>query len=108
MTTLARLARVKGGAASVLLTTVNASVQRVPAKALVAAQSLSAAPGNAIALDGVVNGRAQWVSAHAHCARHGRVCGARRSHRPLPPGLPQPIRLDFFGDTLEIIRSFDP
>ena len=25
-----------------------------------------------------------------------------------PPGLPQPIRLDFFGDTLESIRSFDP
>jgi transcription-repair coupling factor (superfamily II helicase) len=25
-----------------------------------------------------------------------------------PPGLPAPIRLDFFGDTLESIRSFDP
>ena len=25
-----------------------------------------------------------------------------------PPGLPSPIRLDFFGDTLESIRAFDP
>jgi transcription-repair coupling factor (superfamily II helicase) len=25
-----------------------------------------------------------------------------------PPGLPNPIRLDFFGDTLESIRAFDP
>ena len=25
-----------------------------------------------------------------------------------PPGAPAPVRLDFFGDTLESIRSFDP
>ena len=25
-----------------------------------------------------------------------------------PPGMPLPIRLDFFGDTLETIRPFDP
>ena len=25
-----------------------------------------------------------------------------------PPGMDQPVRLDFFGDTLESIRSFDP
>ena len=25
-----------------------------------------------------------------------------------PPGAPAPIRLDFFGDTLESIRAFDP
>jgi transcription-repair coupling factor (superfamily II helicase) len=25
-----------------------------------------------------------------------------------PPGMPAPIRLDFFGDTLESIRTFDP
>ena len=24
------------------------------------------------------------------------------------PGMPQPVRLDFFGDTLESIRAFDP
>ena len=25
-----------------------------------------------------------------------------------PPGVPDPVRLDFFGDTLESIRTFDP
>ena len=25
-----------------------------------------------------------------------------------PPGMAEPVRLDFFGDTLETIRSFDP
>ena len=25
-----------------------------------------------------------------------------------PPGQPSPVRLDFFGDTLESIRTFDP
>ena len=24
------------------------------------------------------------------------------------PGMAQPVRLDFFGDTLELIRAFDP
>src|SRR5436190_11869181 len=47
MTALSRLARVKGrDRPSVLITTVNAALQRVPARAPVATQSLSAAPGN--------------------------------------------------------------
>src|SRR5439155_24894471 len=49
MTALSRLARLKGrDRPSVLLTTVNAALQRVPARALVATQSLAAAPGNMI------------------------------------------------------------
>src|SRR5215472_7488097 len=55
MTVLARLARLKGRAgASVLLTTVNAVLQRVPQKSLIGAQTLSAAPGNMLAMDGIV------------------------------------------------------
>jgi len=109
MTTLARLSRVKGGCAAVVLTTVNASVQRVPARALVAAQSLSAAPGNAIALDGVV----EWAERNGYLrtptVRDTGEYAVRGGLIDLfPPGLPQPIRLDFFGDTLETIRTFDP
>src|SRR5712672_3282076 len=49
MTALSRLARLKGrDRPSVQLTTVNAALQRVPARMLVATQSLSAAPGNVI------------------------------------------------------------
>src|SRR5215213_7809610 len=56
MTTLARLARRKGHERpSVLLTTVNAALQRVPAKAQVATQAFSAAPGNQIDMAGITS-----------------------------------------------------
>src|SRR5436305_2981375 len=53
MTTLSRLARLKGRERpGLVLTTVNAALQRVPAKDVIATQSLSAAPGNVLAMDG--------------------------------------------------------
>ena len=49
MTALSRLARIQGrDKPAVLLTTVNAALQRVPAKGLIARQALSAAPGNTL------------------------------------------------------------
>ncbi|MFG1411378.1 transcription-repair coupling factor [Xanthobacter sp. VTT E-85241] len=109
MSTLARLARVRGGEASVLLTTVNASVQRVPAKEVLAAQSLAAKPGNAMALEGIV----EWAERNGYLrtptVRDTGEYAVRGGLIDLfPPGLAQPIRLDFFGDTLESIRAFDP
>src|SRR5947207_14940943 len=54
MTALSRLAHLKGHErASVLLTTINAALQRVPAKSLVATQSLSAVPGPIIDMAGI-------------------------------------------------------
>ena len=55
MIALSRLARTTGrDRSAVLLTTVNAALQRVPARKLVAAQALSAAPGNMLKMDGIV------------------------------------------------------
>ncbi|KAB2877846.1 MAG: transcription-repair coupling factor [Pseudorhodoplanes sp.] len=110
MMTLSRLAHVKGRETpSILLTTVNAILQRVPPKALVAGQSLSAAPGNVLGMDGVVrwlelNGylRASTVREPGEYAVRGGILDL------YPPGLDEPVRLDFFGDTLESIRTFDP
>jgi transcription-repair coupling factor (superfamily II helicase) len=94
---------------SVLLTTVNAAVQRVPARDVVAKEALSAAPGNMLAMDGIVawlelNGfmRASTVREAGEYAVRGGIIDL------YPPGLADPVRLDFFGDTLESIRSFDP
>jgi transcription-repair coupling factor (superfamily II helicase) len=109
MITLSRLARIKGrDRASVLLTTVNSVLQRVPPKEVVKTQSLSAAPGNVLDLDGVVrwlelNGytRTSTVREPAEYALRGGIIDL------FPPGLELPIRLDFFGDTLESIRTFD-
>jgi transcription-repair coupling factor (superfamily II helicase) len=110
MITLARLARLKGReGASILLTTVNAVLQRVPAKALLASQTLAAAPGNMLAMDGIVkwldlNGfiRASTVREAGDYAVRGGILDL------FAPGMAEPVRLDFFGDTLESIRSFDP
>ena len=55
MMTLARLATTRGHEkASILLTTVNAVLQRVPPRDRVSGQSLSAAPGNVLGMDHVV------------------------------------------------------
>jgi transcription-repair coupling factor (superfamily II helicase) len=110
MTALARLARLKGReGGSILLTTVNAALQRVPQKALLATQTLAAAPGNMLAMDGIVkwlelNGflRASTVREPGDYAVRGGILDL------FAPGMPEPVRLDFFGDTLESIRSFDP
>ena len=110
MTALARLARLKGRErAAVVLTTVNAIVQRVPARELVAGQAFSATPGNMLAMDGIVawlelNGytRASTVREAGEYAVRGGLIDL------FPPGQPDPVRLDFFGDTLESIRTFDP
>jgi transcription-repair coupling factor (superfamily II helicase) len=110
MMTLARLARVKGRAhPAVLLTTVNAALQRVPARELVAKQALSAAPGNVLPMSGItawldLNGfnRASTVREPGDYAVRGGIVDL------YAPGMDAPVRLDFFGDTLESIRSFDP
>ena len=122
MTALSRLARRKappnppqqagqgkGARPSVLLTTVNAAVQRVPARDVLARQALSAAPGTMLAMDGIVawlelNGfmRASTVREPGEYAVRGGIIDL------YPPGVADPVRLDFFGDTLESIRSFDP
>ena len=110
MMTLARLAHVTGRERpAVLLTTVNAILQRVPVRGLIARQSLSAAPGNMLPLASVtqwleLNGfnRASTVREPGDYALRGGIVDL------FAPGMDEPVRLDFFGDTLESIRSFDP
>ncbi|MCX7310499.1 MAG: transcription-repair coupling factor [Alphaproteobacteria bacterium] len=110
MTVLSRLARIKGrDKPAVVLTTVNAALQRVPARDLIGKQALSAAPGNVLGMDGIVrwlelNGfiRAGTVREFGDYAVRGGILDLFAS------GMDLPVRLDFFGDTLESIRSFDP
>jgi transcription-repair coupling factor (superfamily II helicase) len=108
--TLARLARVKGRQhPAVLLTTVNAVLQRVPPREEIAKQSLSAAPGNVLPMAGIT----QWLELNgfnrAATVREAGDYAVRGGIIDLfAPGMAEPVRLDFFGDTLESIRSFDP
>jgi transcription-repair coupling factor (superfamily II helicase) len=109
-TTLSRLARVEArDRAAVLLATVNAVLQRVPAKNVIAKQALSAAPGNVLGMEGVsrwleLNGfiRASTVREAGEYAVRGGILDL------FAPGMDVPVRLDFFGDSLESIRTFDP
>ena len=111
MTTLARLVRSKTSEQRprILSTTVNAAVQRVPPRNRIAAETFAAAPGNAVDTELLV----QWLEVNGF-SRTGTVrdtgeYAVRGGIIDLyPAGLPTPVRLDFFGDMLESIRSFDP
>ena len=110
MTALARLARVKGrDRPSILLTTVNAALQRVPARddggdaVAVGRARQRARHGGHHPLAG-----AQRFHARLDRARARRLCGARRHHRPLRAGHAGAGAVRFLRRTLESIRSFDP
>jgi transcription-repair coupling factor (superfamily II helicase) len=109
MTALSRLTRVMGrDRPSVLLTTVNAALQRVPAREFVATQALSVAPGNVIGMAGII----EWLElngfARASTVREPGDYAVRGGILDLfAPGMDMPVRLDFFGDALETIRAFD-
>ena len=110
-TRMATLAALQKPAASpqIVLTTVNAILQRVPDRAFVAKGSLSLAGGTQSPMDGIV----RWLEANGFLrnatVREPGEYAVRGGILDLyPAGEDEPVRLDFFGDTLETIRSFDP
>src|SRR5215210_299996 len=111
MTTLSRIARSRTSEERprILSTTVNALVQRVPPRTRIAGETFAAAPGNVVDTNQLVawleiNGflRTGTVRDRGEYAVRGGIVDL------YPASLPNPVRLDFFGDTLESIRSFDP
>src|SRR5256714_14858411 len=106
------LTRLAGGAEQrplIVLTTVNALVQRVPPGKLFEGRVLALGPGGRIPLDRLQsffrnNGyvRTDTVREPGEFAVRGGIVDL------FPAGAAQPIRLDFFGDTVESLRSFDP
>jgi transcription-repair coupling factor (superfamily II helicase) len=108
--TLTRLAAAGGdGAPLVVLTTINALVQRVPPRRLFDGRVLRLRPGGRIGLDRLQgffrnNGylRTDTVREPGEFAVRGGIVDL------YPAGAPEPLRLDFFGDTLESVRRFDP
>ncbi|CAA7616078.1 transcription-repair coupling factor [Magnetospirillum sp. UT-4] len=108
--TLARLAG-EGGASGprVVLTTVAGLLQRVPPREALARATFAARVGQRLDVAGVVafleqNGyvRADTVMEPGEYALRGGIVDL------YPPGTPEPVRLDFFGDDLEGIRTFEP
>ena len=93
----------------ILSTTVNALLQRVAPLATIAGDTFSAAPGNVVDMDSLVGWLETNGFARASSVRDTGEYAVRGGILDLfAPGMAQPVRLDFFGDTLESIRAFDP
>ena len=109
LATLAALARrTKDFAAAVVVTTVNAVLQRVPPRDAILSASFAAGTGKLVDHEKLTaflagNGyvRAGTVREPGDFALRGGIVDL------WPPGSEQPLRLDFFGDRLDAIRRFD-
>ncbi len=93
---------------AVILTTVNALLQKLPPQAVLAAQAFSAKPGNRVDMNDLARrlenhgfDRVPTVRDVGEYAVRGGIMDV------FAPGSAEPLRLDFFGDTLESIRAFD-
>ncbi|MEM1298675.1 MAG: transcription-repair coupling factor, partial [Pseudomonadota bacterium] len=94
---------------SVLMTTLNAAIQRVPARASVRDAAFVASIDSVVDIDGLIAwltakgfNRASTVIEQGDFAVRGGIIDI------FPPGDAMPVRLDFFGDVLEGARRFDP
>lgn len=93
----------------VLLTTLNAATQRVPARAVLREAAFSAQVGRRVDEDGLRQflvrmgfSQSPTVMEPGDYAIRGGIIDI------YPPGDSGPVRLDFFGDVLDGARRFDP
>jgi len=106
LSTLAALA--KGCGACVIVTTLNAALQRVPPKDWIAQASFAAKTNDEVDREALVSFLAVNGYARAGTVREPGDFALRGGIVDLwPPGEEQPLRLDFFGTTLDAIRRFD-
>jgi transcription-repair coupling factor (superfamily II helicase) len=94
---------------SILLTTVNAVVQKTLPPEALAAASLNAATGDELPIETLRRFLAANGYTGAGTVREPGEFAVRGGIVDLyPPGYDMPLRLDFFGDTIESVRLFDP
>ncbi|MBD8555736.1 transcription-repair coupling factor [Rhizobium sp. CFBP 8762] len=93
---------------AIVLVTVNAALQKIAPQSVLESLAFSARPGGVVRMDDIAqrlerNGfdRVATVREVGEYAVRGGILDV------FVPGSPEPVRLDFFGDTLETIRSFD-
>ncbi|MDB6180011.1 transcription-repair coupling factor [Paracoccus fistulariae] len=109
MATLAALAqgRIKGG--FVLLTTLNAVLQRLPARDLVAGASFAAQVGSRVDEAGLRDFLTRMGFVQAPSVTEPGDYAVRGGIIDIySPGQSGPVRLDLFGDVLDGARRFDP
>ncbi len=106
---LAMMARLTGDKPILVIATANAVVQRASPRSAMAAASFAASINQDVDQAGLhayleTNGytRSDMVREPGDYAIRGGIIDI------FPPENPEPVRLDFFGDTLESLRTFDP
>lgn len=94
---------------AIILTTANAIMQKLPPRSLLEGQLITARPGQNLDMDKLIhhlehNGfeRVSTVREVGDFAVRGGIVDL------FVPSSDTPVRLDFFGDTLETVRAFDP
>ena len=92
----------------IVITTANASIQRLPVREVIASATYSAEVGTTIDLEELIAflvkdgyGRTGTVREPGEFAVRGGIVDI------YSPGAEQPLRLDLFGDVLEGVRTFD-
>uniref|UniRef100_UPI002AFEE194 CarD family transcriptional regulator n=1 Tax=Hoeflea sp. TaxID=1940281 RepID=UPI002AFEE194 len=94
---------------AIVLVTVNAMLQRVPPKSVVSSLGLSARAGHRLKMEDLAGRLAQQGFERMDTVREVGEFAVRGGILDVfVPGADEPVRLDFFGDTLESIRHFDP
>jgi transcription-repair coupling factor (superfamily II helicase) len=93
----------------IILTTIAALLQRVPARKSLEGSSLTFGEGGETLRDRLLGyleqngyGRSETVMEPGEYAIRGGIIDL------FPPGFDEPLRLDFFGDDLDGIRTFEP
>jgi transcription-repair coupling factor (superfamily II helicase) len=109
VTALARLAAASRKEPTLVIATVNAAVQRVPPRSFIRGALKTIAPGQRLDMGELIRRlnlagftRTGTVMEPGEFAVRGGIVDM------YPPGRLSPVRLDFFGDTLEQIKAFDP
>jgi transcription-repair coupling factor (superfamily II helicase) len=109
MAALARLSAAAHKGPTVVLTTVNAILQRLPPRPFIRRSLKNIAPGQRLDMAELIERlnlsgfqRTGTVMEPGEYAVRGGILDV------YPPGRSNPVRLDFFGDTLEHIKAFDP
>ncbi len=109
---LATLAALAAGSedsgSAIVITPIHALLQRVPPRAAIREASFLARAGQAIEHDQLVNFLVKNGYSRASTVREAGDFALRGGIIDLwPPGADDPLRLDFFGSSLEAIKRFD-
>ncbi|MCG6858108.1 MAG: transcription-repair coupling factor [Salaquimonas sp.] len=98
----------RGSKPLLVLTTANALIQKNAPAEVMAGQAWHLAPGNSVDMDALAHWLAENGFERTSTVRERGEFAVRGGIVDLyAPGDANPVRLDFFGDTLDSIRAFD-